>query len=448
MQECPSDTHADSLPGAIGMYALAVGISHVGERLPEPVYALLSGLNAATVGYIALAAVQLARKVITDRLTRILLFLAGAAGMLYSALWYFPSLMFGAGVVTMIWDAGFLQCAGARIRTLFSAKTPSKTPVDLESSGNTGLGKSEKGQSMAADTDATRDSNPGVLQPLPEGVRRLSWQVGTAILVVFGASFVLVVKMRIVLKTPPRSAALFSNIYLAGTIIFGDGPVVIPLLREYVVSFGWVSPRDFLLGVAIIQSFPGPNVNFAVYLGALATAKTSAHSFTGALLGFIGIFVPGMIVVIAFMGVWSTLRSRTWLQSLFRGISAAAVGLIYTAVYRLWRVGLLSSAYTSGIPLSEGPLVGRRRRRQLRRRRLVPRQRALRHPLWRRHGPRLVCRRQGLKMFIRVLCTVLYCTVLYLVDRFVSRCRQVVPFRLYTYMPVNRCRPYGSISSS
>ena len=55
---------------------------------------------------------------------------------------------------------------------------------------------------------------------------------------------------------------LFSNMYLAGTIIFGGGPVVIPLLREYVVEPGWVSPRDFLLGLAIIQAFPGPNCTY------------------------------------------------------------------------------------------------------------------------------------------------------------------------------------------
>jgi chromate transport protein ChrA len=46
-----------------------------------------------------------------------------------------------------------------------------------------------------------------------------------------------------------------------GTIIFGGGPVVIPLLREYVVDEGWVTPRDFLIGLAVIQAFPGPNFN-------------------------------------------------------------------------------------------------------------------------------------------------------------------------------------------
>ncbi len=93
-----------SLPGAIGMYGLSVGIARVGDTLPSPVYALLSGLNAATIGIIALAAVNLAGRAITDELTRILVFLGGALGMLYTALWYYPVVMVGAGLATMGWD--------------------------------------------------------------------------------------------------------------------------------------------------------------------------------------------------------------------------------------------------------------------------------------------------------------------------------------------------------
>lgn len=73
-----------SLPGALGMFALAVGVNRIDSTLPEPVCALLSGLNSATVGIIALAAVQLSQKAITDRWTRILVFLGATAGMLYN----------------------------------------------------------------------------------------------------------------------------------------------------------------------------------------------------------------------------------------------------------------------------------------------------------------------------------------------------------------------------
>jgi hypothetical protein len=74
------------------------------EILPDPVYALLSGLNASTVGIIALAAVQLAEKAITDRITRILVIFGACAGLCYNALWYFPILMVVGGFVTVVWD--------------------------------------------------------------------------------------------------------------------------------------------------------------------------------------------------------------------------------------------------------------------------------------------------------------------------------------------------------
>ncbi|KAJ2956279.1 hypothetical protein NQ176_g11331 [Zarea fungicola] len=98
-----------SLPGAFGMYGLSIGVSNIGTSLPRPVYALLSGLNASTVGIIALAAVQLSEKSITDKLTRILVFLGAAAGLLYNALWYFPLLIFLAGVATVVHDMRWLH---------------------------------------------------------------------------------------------------------------------------------------------------------------------------------------------------------------------------------------------------------------------------------------------------------------------------------------------------
>jgi chromate transport protein ChrA len=91
------------------MFGLSLGVSKIGNTLPAPVYALLSGLNAATVGIIALAAVNLARKAVTDKLTRALVFLGGVAGILYTALWFFPVLMIAAGIVTVVWDFRWLH---------------------------------------------------------------------------------------------------------------------------------------------------------------------------------------------------------------------------------------------------------------------------------------------------------------------------------------------------
>jgi len=130
---------------------------------------------------------------------------------------------------------------------------------------------------------------------------------------------------------------------------------VIPLLREYVVAEGWVSPRDFLLGLAIIQAFPGPNFNFAVYLGGLTAVFGGYNAALGAIFGYMGIFLPGLITVHGTMGIWSSLRSKRWVKSALRGINAAAVGLIYTAVYRLWQIGYVDEGFQAGASLGNDP---------------------------------------------------------------------------------------------
>jgi chromate transport protein ChrA len=157
------------------------------------------------------------------------------------------------------------------------------------------------------------------------------------------------------LRAPPLALDLFANMYLAGTIIFGGGPVVIPLLRSYVVDPGWVSSRDFLLGLAIIQAFPGPNFNFAVYLGALALQKSQFPTIFGAFLGFVGIFLPGITLAVAVQSFWRVLRRNKWVVDLLRGLNATAVGLVFTAVYRLWEIGYLVPEDSRGTSLANEP---------------------------------------------------------------------------------------------
>ncbi|KAI9789540.1 MAG: hypothetical protein M1816_005947 [Peltula sp. TS41687] len=348
-----------SLPGAIAMYGLALGISHVGSTLPGPVYALLCGLNAATVGMIALAAVQLSRNAITDQLSRLLVYFSGAAGILYTSLWYFPVIMIIAGLIAGVWDSKWFQSAiGATKRRYTTWRTRGKGNVDVESATSSTSTPEESGTRNAdvsisekSDTDSIGSTT---VSP-PVQVQLISWKAGIFFVGLFVASLVVIVAVRAALKKRSRGLSLFSNFYLAGTMIFGGGPVVIPLLREYTVADGWVSPRDFLLGLAIIQAFPGPNFNFAVYLGTLATAKSALPSYVGALISFLGMYTPGFILALGSMGLWSRLRSQHWLRSILRGINAAAVGLIFTAVYRLWRVGLVSPTYQRGTSLWNEP---------------------------------------------------------------------------------------------
>ncbi|KAH0425283.1 chromate transporter [Colletotrichum camelliae] len=349
-----------SLPGAAGMYALSIGVSSIGTSLPRAVYALLSGLNAATVGIIALAAVELSNKAVTDGLTRTLVFLAAAAGMMYTALWYFPVLMAAAGVATVVHDYRWVHRPARRIlamlRALCGKRTERTRDEDIQE-------YNMAGPSSSTQTSAQTRQEPvlsGATAPEPRVIPKefrldFSWKSGTALILAFFATFLAAMTIRGVVADLPVLYSLFSNLYLAGTIIFGGGPVVIPLLREYVVAEDWVTPRDFLIGLAIAQSFPGPNFNFAVFLGGLTAANAGCSPLAGAVVAFIGIFTPGIVLVHGTMGVWGVLRSRPWVKAAVRGVNAAAVGLIYTAVYRIWQVGFLDEGFQAGRSLGDDP---------------------------------------------------------------------------------------------
>jgi chromate transport protein ChrA len=386
------------------MYALSLGVQRIDETLPKPVYALLSGLNASTVGIIALAAVQLAEKAIRDRISRILVIFGACAGLCYSALWYFPVLMIAAGVATAVWDGWGIGVVrrvkrGWRERRMrrrtadgqgregdgaaadiemvdgpASAGGVSQVQTPTQGSDRLRMRKPDVGASTLPQTSADVSNASETEQPSQDHVIRV--RVGAAIVVVFfgttppfshshskpiwlttcrPASFIAIMVTRARLPSPPLTLSLFANMYLAGTVIFGGGPVVIPLLRSYVVDPGWVSSRDFLLGLAIIQAFPGPNFNFAVFLGALALRTTSHATIVGALLGAVGIFTPGLSLAVAMQSFWRVLRRKAYVINFLRGVNAAAVGLVFTAVYRLWEIGYLTPRESAGVSLAREP---------------------------------------------------------------------------------------------
>lgn len=319
-------------------------------------------------------------------------------GMLYTALWYYPVIMGGAGLTTLTWDLRYPQRLFEIARTTMTRRKRTEKEKDVEknkpgfedleadsghddSRSSTGIYKPlpPPPPAYSARDSTTSESTFHNPRPVPQPRTRytttpskhsfpptlpttttkdlssMSWQLGSSIITFFLATFILTTTLNALLPHPPHAFSLYSSLYLAGTIIFGGGPVVIPLLREYIVSPGWVSPRDFLLGLAVIQAFPGPNFNFAVYLGALAVAGTAVPSYLGALIAFVAMYAPGLFIVVGFMGLWKTLRERKWFLAVLRGINAAAVGLVFTAVYKLWQMGYLTAAVQGGSPLGTDP---------------------------------------------------------------------------------------------
>jgi len=75
----------------------------------------------------------------------------------------------------------------------------------------------------------------------------------------------------------------------------------------------------------------------------------------GALLGFIGIFFPGIVLAVGVQSIWQVMRTKAWVASLLRGINATAVGLVFTAVYRLWEIGYLTPESSDGRSLADEP---------------------------------------------------------------------------------------------
>jgi chromate transporter len=127
------------------------------------------------------------------------------------------------------------------------------------------------------------------------------------------------------------SIALFDAFYRSGALVFGGGHVVLPLLREAFVTPGWVSDDAFLAGYGAAQAVPGPLFTFAAYLGAVA--GPAPFGLAGAMLGLIGIFLPGLLILVGVLPFWDSLRKRAGAQAAMRGVNAAVVGLLGAALY-------------------------------------------------------------------------------------------------------------------
>jgi chromate transporter len=128
---------------------------------------------------------------------------------------------------------------------------------------------------------------------------------------------------------------LFDAFYRSGALVFGGGHVVLPLLREAFVTPGWVTDDAFLAGYGAAQAVPGPLFTFAAYLGAVV--GITPHGVAGAVLGIVGIFLPGMLILLGVLPFWEALRARAGAQAAMRGINAAVVGLLGAALYHpIW----------------------------------------------------------------------------------------------------------------
>ena len=142
---------------------------------------------------------------------------------------------------------------------------------------------------------------------------------------------------------PSQSLALVDSFYRAGSLVFGGGHVVLPLLQAEVVPPGWVGNEAFMAGYGAAQAVPGPLFTFAAYLGAVM--ESAPTGWAGALLCLLAIFVPSFLLVIGVLPFWSRLRRVGAVRRALAGINAAVVGLLLAALYDpVWTSAVRSAA--------------------------------------------------------------------------------------------------------
>jgi chromate transporter len=136
--------------------------------------------------------------------------------------------------------------------------------------------------------------------------------------------------------------AVVDSFFRVGSLVFGGGHVVLPLLQSEVVPPGWVTNEQFVAGYGAAQAVPGPLFTFAAYLGAVMTVQPDGVA--GACLALLAIFAPSFLLVTGALPFWDSVRRRAEFVSALRGINAAVVGLLLAALYNpVWTSAIRSA---------------------------------------------------------------------------------------------------------
>lgn len=131
--------------------------------------------------------------------------------------------------------------------------------------------------------------------------------------------------------TGDGSVGLFDAFYRTGSLVFGGGHVVLPLLQAETVQIGLVDPGTFLAGYGAAQAVPGPLFTFAAFLGAVTTSAPTG--LAGASIALVAIFLPSALLLVGTLPFWESLRSIPRAQSALMGANAGVVGLVAAALY-------------------------------------------------------------------------------------------------------------------
>ncbi|EHP5028112.1 chromate efflux transporter [Vibrio cholerae] len=122
---------------------------------------------------------------------------------------------------------------------------------------------------------------------------------------------------------------LFGHFFQAGSLVFGGGHVVLPLLQNALGDS--LSTDQFLTGYAAAQAVPGPMFTLATYLGYVLTPEMPV---VGALIATLAVFLPGFLLLLGVLKNWSALAQRPKVAGAIQGVNACVVGLLLAALYQ------------------------------------------------------------------------------------------------------------------
>ena len=272
-----------TLPSAIVLMLFAIGISSYGDIVPLGV---LHGLKVAAVAVVAQAVWGMGKNLCTDVARISIMALAACFVLLVPSALAQVSVIAIAAIIGLLWFK------------------PEKV--------------------IAHD-------------PLPITVRR---RTGLVWLFLF---FSLLIGLPLLTALyPSQTLSMVDTFFRAGSLVFGGGHVVLPLLQAEIVPAGWISNDTFLAGYGATQAVPGPLFTFATFLG--SSMNQAPSGWLGGMICLIAIFAPSFLLVMGALPFWESLRQNLRTRAALSGINAAVVGLLLAALYQpVWTSAIVEA---------------------------------------------------------------------------------------------------------
>ncbi|OUW57639.1 MAG: hypothetical protein CBD59_04415 [Alphaproteobacteria bacterium TMED199] len=136
---------------------------------------------------------------------------------------------------------------------------------------------------------------------------------------------------------------LANSFFKVGSMVFGGGHVVLPLLKEEFVASGMIENDLFLAGYGASQAIPGPLFTFSSYLGIFL--KSEINTLFTSIFCLFFIFLPSFLLIIGTLSIWNELRKFDSIISAFKGVNASVIGLLIAALYDPIIISSLESYY-------------------------------------------------------------------------------------------------------